>query len=437
MRTRIQIRLAVFSTFLLLVSACTSPAGQATPVVNPTPTASVGASATPHVSSATLELPTLAATVRVPAPVNLPLLHTDIAEQQGAKKAVTKAVTAEGSSSGIVAESFGAAWAPDGKSFAYVNSDGTELRQRTLDGQEKKLLSSGAQERFRRLPAWSPDGSRIAIITRTPEGDDGKEIVVVEGGKETARYSLPNLYPEHIYNPNKFRWSLDGNKLLLSWDYTIVVHTDSGEIETISDQRVIAEWSPDSRAVYYFELVGTYPRYGDLGTFNLKKLGESEATVLVPADQVSALGFHTNISAFAIQTENLQFSRGLMNLSPSGSNLVIVSGIPSQYSVSKGGSQFYLYSIAPGATVALDKPEKTIRVDSSTAAVEWSPDETQLGVVAIGGTGEPDVAIRVLDLDTGNGKILTSLAFQLPTFRMMEQLSFLNTVSSKILSWTQ
>lgn len=457
MKATKQIRSALCVTFILLLSACATPAAPVASDIVPTLNAPIAASATPLLPSAThvppsstttaisaltqTELPPTqtpaTAVAPVSAPGSLPLLYTDVAELQGARKAVTIAVTAEGSSSGIVAESFGAAWAPDGKSFAYVNAAGTELRQRTLDGQEKVLLSAGADERFRRLPAWSPDGSRIAIITRTPDRDDGKEIVVVENGTESGRYPLPALSPDHIYNPNKFRWSLDGNKILLSWDYTVVVHTESGEIETISDQRIIAEWAPDSTGVYYFELVGPAIRYGDLGSFNLKRLGESKATVLVPAEQVGALGLHTNISAFAIQTENLQFSRGLMNLSPGGSKLVIVGGIPSPDNRSKGGSRFYLYSIAPGATVALDKPEKTIQVDSSIAAVEWSPDESRLGVIAIGGTGEPDVALKVIDLDTGTGKVVAPLAFQLPTFQMIEQLNFLITVSSKILSWTQ
>lgn len=361
----------------------------------------------------------------------VPILYADEVDQHS--RLVTKAVDSNGLNLGIVADTYGATWAPDGKTFGIVLSDGPELVVQSLGQKGKTLLRAGAEERFRKIVAWSPDGKRIALITRTPEFSDGKEIVVVEGGHEVARYPLPPLAAEHLWSPNKFRWSPDGKKILLSWDYTIVVHTDTNTIETISDKRVMAEWSPESDAVYYFDIIPTKQTfsefaYGDLGSFNLKKLGKLEPTILMTQEQVFALGLHTNISAFELKAEDLQYNRGLMDLSPGGSKMVIVSGLAS-------GSRFSFYTMTPGKPLTLEKPEKIVIVDSSTGSVEWSPDETQIAVISVGGKDGP--AVKVLDLKTEKWKLLATLGYEIPTYRFAEQINLLLKLSSKTLSWTQ
>lgn len=398
-----------------------------TDVPAPVEPTSTGAAATE-----TLTVPTLASTKAsdVPAASGLPILYTDIIQKDGHRTAVTKAVDASGKDLGTVAESFGAAWAPDGKTFAYVNADGTELVQGGIGAPGKTLARAKTDERFRRLPIWSPDGKRIAVIARNADANDGKEVVVIENAQEVARYELPPLDQEHIWNPNKFRWSPDSKKILLSWDYTIVIHTDTGDTETISDHRVLAEWAPTSDAVYYFELVTPGLPYGDLGDFVLKKLGDTSATFLMNGKAVSALGLHTNISAFDIRVENLQFNRGLMDLSPDGKRFVLVTGLPT-------GSRFSFFDLTLRETIALDDPTRTVETDFSTGAVEWSPDKTQVAVIAIGGNGAPDVSVRVLDLATDHWSVLALLGIKIPSYRFLEQIDFIGTTSSKILSWTE
>lgn len=415
MDTKLAVRLTLALMAGLMLIACAATAPQPTVSVVP-PTSALAASPI----SPTNVAPT----------AKLPILYTDIVEQGGSKRAVTKAVDAGGQAPTNVADSYGSTWSPDGKTFAYVNADGTKLVQQSLNAQGKTIFSAKSDEKFRRLPTWSPDGTRIAIISRSPTLDDGKQVIVIQDAQEIARYELPPLGQEHVWNPNKFRWSPDGKKILLSWDYTIVIHTDTNQIETVSNQRVLAEWAPDSSAVYYFDLVTPGLPYGDFGDWNIKKLGGAAPTVLMKQAQVSALGLHTNLSAFDVRTTNLQFNRGLLSLSPAGDKLLLVSGLDT-------GSRFSFYAIAPDGTFALDHPEKTIETDSSTGAVEWSPDETQLAVISLGGKGEPDAALKVLDLRSATWTLLQPIGIKLPSYRFEEQLSLITTISSKILSWAQ
>lgn len=400
---------------------------------SPTNTASATHTTTASVTSIPANTPNVVPTrvVQDQSDTDVPILYVDVVESDGKFTAVTKAVDAQGKDLGIVAQAFGASQSPDGKSFAFVSSDGSELLQRTGDGQPVTLLRATADEKFRRLPIWSPDAKKIAIISRTPDANDGKEVIVVENAQAVARYKLPPLADDHLWNPNKFRWSPDGKKILVSWDYTIVIHTDANQVEMISDQRVMAEWSPNSDSVYYFDLVLTrYPSYGDLGNFNVRKLGEATPTVLMSQERVSALGLHTNVSAFFMRAQDLQFNRGLLSLSPSGRQMVLVTGLES-------GSRLSVYDLALDGTLTLDTPNKSVEMASSIGAVEWSPDETKLAVVAVGETQQPPVAVRVLDLKTDQWTTLAQMDFQVPSFQLMDQVNFIITISSKILSWSE
>src|SRR2546421_11516382 len=61
--------------------------------------------------------------------------------------------------------------------------------------------------------------------------------------------------PSSSTTPNKFRWSADGRKILLSWESAAVLDTKTGAFELLPGGPILAEWAPAGDSVYYFDLV--------------------------------------------------------------------------------------------------------------------------------------------------------------------------------------
>lgn len=136
-------------------------------------------------------------------------------------------------------------------------------------------------------PIWSPDGQKIAVIAREGQSSPFSVAVIsVSEQKITSRFKLPTSIMTN--SRPKFRWSPDGQKILLAWNIAIVINTLNGIIATVAENPSLAEWAVDSHGIYYFSFLDGL-RNG-LGDLSFKPLGSAQAIKLMDKEQVKALG---------------------------------------------------------------------------------------------------------------------------------------------------
>jgi hypothetical protein len=224
---------------------------------------------------------------------------------------------------------------------------------------------------------------------------------------------------------NKFRWSPDGQKILLSWVTTLVINSLTGGIETVAEEPVLAEWAPNSDGVYYFELLPGLPQDKfalggiTLGSFYFKPLGVEKPSKLTDKEHLKALG----VTGWTGQRY------GFMSLSPKASKLAIKGKDPA------GGSIVHIYGLTEGRTLALDKPLESIRTSDAIMAFEWAPDESSLAAVAIVKSVGTPLVIKLLDLSTAEWRTLAEMAEDL-SGESSEGILHLYAYGHRTLSWT-
>lgn len=355
-----------------------------------------------------------------------PILHFDVEGTGAQARGVTRGVYPDGRQTpAFVRTPTGVVWAPDASSFAYMwrNSSGRSVLSL---GDPQRLLgtpvftSDPAETIHPWKAAFSPDSRRIAVMTHVT--DHSYEVVVIDIATATvrSRHALPKGTLSLLYTspPNIFRWSPDGRRILVSWDQAVVVDTERGGTQPIAPGPVIAEWAPGSDAIYYFSLTRSGSR--PLG-FYVRRLAEPEPVRLTDADGLTRAGFRP--ARWLIN--------GVMVLSPSATQLAIATG--STRSDPDGKWQYQavrVYKLDAARPVVLERPSHTFYSEDLMTAVEWSPDEKSLAVLAVvvRAKEEKPVHVRVVDLASGTWRTVAHVEFQL---RTPDLLGF------KILSWTQ
>jgi Tol biopolymer transport system component/predicted Ser/Thr protein kinase len=145
-------------------------------------------------------------------------------------------------------------WSPDGQWIAcFSNRAGSlELWKIRPDGSDLQRLTEGGGSYF----AWSPDGSRIAVL-RSVEQLGGSHVAILDPHKpwkEQTPERLPALNPPSA----RFQvssWSPDGERLAAEVDagmYGIVTYSlRSRRYERLTDFGQWPVWLPDSRRVMF------------------------------------------------------------------------------------------------------------------------------------------------------------------------------------------
>lgn len=363
-----------------------------------------------------------------PSPASRPILYLTLEGSAPPRHPQMNAVSQDGSRVTFPIGG-GATWSPDGQWIAYVGG-GTELRLTNTSGETKTVFTThGTNEGLLERPMWSPDGRSIAVIvlTHAPRGPYANSLAIIDvtQQKVRGRYGFSNdviHLPYHFTPADKFRWSPDGHKVLISWERAAVVSVDTGHVETISSRAVIAEWAPSSDAVYYFEVKGTgvtrppYPPR-ELGAFYVKRLGSPGATIVMDEEAVAASGFRLTSPM-----------HGVMTLSPSGSRLAISLG--SKRAMTAADDVIRIYDLRGGGPPTLTTPAKTIQTEEKIVALEWGPDEHALAVVSTVRSGAGvDIKIKVLNLPSDKWRVLAG-------WRLMASME-IEVFTLKVLSWTQ
>ncbi len=350
-----------------------------------------------------------------------PILHLGVSTQGREERLVTKGVFPDGRQLGTLVQTPGGVWSPDGVWIAHVTQQGQGLKLVNLQGQEETILETFDWEPIYAWPVWSPDGRRIAVITVQwcEIGSRISSIVIIDVAEgRVLRRHWPydfweaggtELGPTNITLPRHIRWSPDGRKILVSWDKVVVIDVVTGDAEEISPVPVLAEWAPDSDAVYYFEIEAfDKPRDQTLGEFFVKRLGAVSSIKLIDRERLTALGLTAQRPVLA-----------LMTLSPSGSRLAVAAG-----STDGSSSNVHVYDLMEDETVAFAMPSQSFETSSLIAALEWAPDESSLAAAVV---AEEGLNIDVLNLAEGDWTTLAMVPVEL------RQISGLG----KFLSWTQ
>ena len=351
------------------------------------------------------------------------ILHVDVVGTGANRRLVTAGVFPEGRQLGALVVGLGATWSPDGKGFAFFDTQ-LALKLRDRAGLETVLFQGDQNEQlYLWQPAWSPDGKQIAALTFVP-GATGPlkmsiALIDVAAKKVQSRFGIPRgvtNIPSYSTPPNKLRWSADGRKILLSWESAAVLDTKSGTFELLPGGPIVAEWAPGGDAIYYLDVINRDRPPGPTltGLYRTKLGSGTPPTRLLDQQQLSAMGLA--VSARVVL--------GTMTLSPGGTKLAVGLG-----SSTGGSGKLHVYAIgaAPDSLVP-DKPLATFQTEELIAAIEWAPDETQVAVVAVAKDG---VKIRAVNLGTGGWRTLATLGPLDLNGREAEVLAF------KALSWTQ
>lgn len=147
-------------------------------------------------------------------------------------------------------------WSPDGRMIAFVGSDGVYVLR--VEAAHRRRVLRG--ERFS-LPAWAPDGRRLAIVKEEPDLDTAIFTVRPDGR------GLRRLLPRHrgavgdarpgspgAVSETEPAWSPDGRSIAFqAGDGEIVAASieDGRRREIVGPGAYEPAWSPDGKLIAY------------------------------------------------------------------------------------------------------------------------------------------------------------------------------------------
>jgi len=141
----------------------------------------------------------------------------------------------------------------DGKSVAYVSYPEGVLWRANPDGSNPTQLTDPPV--YPKSPRWSPDGSEILFVDRTPQALDAIYIVPADGSGKPRR-----LLPQDNEAETDPSWSPDGRKIVFSTSPNVgassksdlrILDIATGNVAVLpaSDGLLVPRWSPDGLSI--------------------------------------------------------------------------------------------------------------------------------------------------------------------------------------------
>jgi eukaryotic-like serine/threonine-protein kinase len=149
------------------------------------------------------------------------------------------------------------AWSPDGTRIAFFTNTGGGAFLATLrsDGSGQTAIPVGGK-RSVFYPVWSPDGSRIAVgLEIGPGPGRNMTFAIIDVTASPAAVRVLPADPAHT-DVRTYSWSPDGRRLAAisraaMRDTTLVVDVQTGERRVIAEPASSPAWLPDSRHLLY------------------------------------------------------------------------------------------------------------------------------------------------------------------------------------------
>lgn len=354
--------------------------------------------------------------------------HIDFTEVDGKPKQTTSIAYIERKGTPNIGGA-GAVLAPNSSWFAVVEVHNKEmalvLKSSDKAVQQRELFKAPKGDRLVAWPAWSPSGDQIAIIHVQLDKQRRRfsySIIIADiNGANISRHMLPEgtlRFTVAMAPFNKFSWSPDGKKILISWDKAGVLNVDTGHFTRISDGPIIAEWAPDSDSVYYFGMDSDIRKRG-LNNFHKRDLDSAKPIKLADKSGYKQNGLrHSWCCAYG----NLSFS-------PSGSKLMFAGGSNNEME-----DVIRVYSIERDKPVDIFKPSQKLPIDAVIISTQWAPDEKSIAVLAVRIKPSLELTVEILSLETQKRKTVTKIDVpgNVSEIEVIDSISF-----SKSLSWTQ
>jgi hypothetical protein len=235
--------------------------------------------------------------------------------------------------------------------------------------------------------AWSPDGSKFALVVQT-QGDNQLAILDVRSRRIERRIDIPEA--GQLWNP---AWSPDGRSIALSgsvggWTDLFLVDLESGRSRRLTNDayaELQPEWSPDGRSLAYVSDRGTggdpgNRAYSDVGIWLMDVAGGQTRQIVAPMEG------------------STQFNP---RFAPGGQDLYFLSdraGVSDVYRLSIGSGELFRVTRAATGVAGITRLSPALSVSSRTGEVlfsVFSEDRYEIHTLAADtGKGEPVVAAR-------------------------------------------
>jgi WD40 repeat protein len=306
----------------------------------------------------------------------------------------------------------GNAWSPDGATDAYVTLGGRKVVLRSAaDGRERTLFAAPRKIDIVHRLAWSPDGSRLALILLDERGFTGLSV----DGSAMGAYrphllvidsttghplrdagltpSVVNM-PLITNPPDALAFSPDGSKVLVSWDSPAVVDVADGRVQRLWSTPAVAAWSPRGD-VLFLDVVGRR-RFGALRVWS-------------PGGGTRVLWSQTRLASLGIVAEH-GIEYGQLRPSPDGTKLAVRT-------TDGGGTAIAVFAL-DGSSVGAEAGAYPLA--GRIWDFDWSPDGTRIAAVVLNGSA---LDVRLLDPALGSWRPIAHVPVEVPDADTLEALA--------------